>query len=227
MSKRDFFVESHISSKELNNQSVSLVIPRLTRDKIHNVLYYKVNLTSTSLRGNTMLQLSKIIIRDLGQLKDSNSLKNYLVGGVEFKCLLMKLIEIRPTFDQITMLLEKKKSPDDTFENKYIVALILTYLRIQYYYLKLHDASHLINLFREYINDYRKLKGIDMDMDCWSMSQQLKVEIIHIDELVDRLATNNNIWGIPLGKCQWSNIFELDDESDSGSDSSSGDSDSD
>lgn len=69
MAVNEFQVESNISPKQLNNQSVSLVIPRLTRDKIHNSMYYKVNLSNESLRGNTMVELLKVMIGAFGTIK--------------------------------------------------------------------------------------------------------------------------------------------------------------
>lgn len=124
MATKEFQVESHISLKQLNNQSVSLIIPRLTRDKIHNSMYYKVNLSSESLRGNTMVELLKVIVGKLGALKNQDGHLNMTVlGGVEFKCILMKLVEIRPTLQQLTFLLNV--TDPSTFSSKYITALIL------------------------------------------------------------------------------------------------------
>lgn len=215
---REFHVESHLSSKQLNNQSVSLVIPRLTRDRIHNVIYYKANLHTVALRGDTMNQLCKVIVRDLGTLQDTSINKKNVLGGVEFKCILMKLVEIRPSWDQLVILLEK---PSSNFNNKYVVALILTYLRIQYFYLKKDEpiAQSIKAKFKEYICDYRKMKSVSFEMDCWSTSQNAVVEIVHMDELVDWLASKDEIWGIPLGRCQWCS-FVGEDENSSEEDSS-------
>ena len=106
MAINEFQVESHISSKQLNNQSVSLIVPRLTRDKIHNSMYYKVNLSNESLRGNTMVELLKVIVGTLGTSRGQDGhLHMVVLGGVEFKCILMKLIEIRPNFEQLNFCL--------------------------------------------------------------------------------------------------------------------------
>ena len=228
----EFQYESFISEKQLNNQSVSLVIPRITRDKIHNNIYYRCNLHPVSMRGDTMLNLAPIIIRDLGKLRNPYQKPlnaTLLLGGSEFKCLLMKLIEIRPTWEQI-MTLINEEMVEESFENKYIVALVLVYGRIQYYFLTFSDdyyddAIKWRRLFKKYLNDYRKLKALDLNVDCWSTSQMQNVELIHLDEIVDWLATKDDIWGIPLGKCQWANVYN-DDIEDSSSDSSSSSSDS-
>lgn len=213
---QEFIVESFISSKQLNNQSVSLVIPRIVRDKIHNVLYYKVNLNNASLRGETMLQLAKVIVRDLGTLVDRPVSSVRILGGVEFKCILMKLIEIRPTWDQLLSLLNINEKHKETFSNKYILALVLVYMRIQYYFLTDQSQSKIYgDLFKQKMEDYRKLKSVSMDTDCWSMSQTIEVEIVHIDELVDWLTTKDEIWGIPLGRCQWCALFDENNESSS------------
>lgn len=227
---REFQVESFISSKELNNQSVSLVIPRITRDRIHNSVYYKCNLHTVSLRGDSMSHLSRILIRDFGKMKEPY-LKELnaamLVGCPQFKCLLMKLVEIRPSKEQLEALFQLGSGVPQ-FEDKYIIALLLVYGRVQYYYLSMDSmlAKFWRNLFMKYITDYRKLKSIHMEVDCWSQSQNITVTISHLDEIVDWLATKNEIWGIPLGKCQWADIYnqELDDDSsdDSSSDSESG-----
>lgn len=217
---QEFQVESYLSTKELNHQSVSLVIPRLTRDRIHNAMYYKVNLHTVALRGDTMTSLSRVIIRDLGTLKNRTINQTHILGGVEFKCILMKLVEIRPSWDQMSSIFDT--TGHTNFDNKYIIALLLTYLRIQYYFLEDDEiqAKHIKSLFKKYINDYRKLKSVSMDMDCWSMSQSVVVSIAHMDELVDWLSTKDEIWGIPLGRCQWCKIFD-EDESSSDSDSES------
>ncbi|CCD22834.1 U4/U6-U5 snRNP complex subunit PRP38 NDAI_0A06800 [Naumovozyma dairenensis CBS 421] len=232
-SSNEFFVESFISNKQLNNSSVSLVIPRITRDKIHNSIYYKVNLTSQSLRGNTMVQLIQVIVRDFGKLKsqshshssDTMVVRNHLVGGTEFKCLLMKIIELKPTIEQIWILLEDH---DDTeFDNKYITVLIITYIRIQYFFIGKNDslARKFQDIFQKCLNNYTKLKCFQLDADCWSPSLSLSeesVRIIYMDEVVDWLLTKDNIWGIPLGKCQWvAEIGAVEEDSDSSSSSSS------
>lgn len=218
---QEFHVESFLSPKQLNHQSVSLVIPRILRDRIHNAMYYRVNLNTASLRGDTMICLSKVLVRDLGALKDGAVNQVNMLGGVEFQCLLMKLVEIKPTLDQLTTMLQD----DENFNNKYIVGLILTYLRVQYYYLPVEDpwARKCQSLFRQYYNDYRKLKSVQLDQDCWSKSQTINVDILHTDELVDWLLTKDDIWGIPLGKCQWTEIHEDDDDDDDDSESTSDD----
>lgn len=210
---QEFHVESFLSPKQLNNQSVSLVIPRILRDRIHNAMYYRVNLNTASLRGDTMSRLSRILVRDFGSLKDRSVNQVNIMGGVEFQCVLMKLVEIKPTLDQLTIMLQDDKS----FNNKYIVGLILTYLRIQYYYLPVDDpwARKFQSLFKQYYNDYRKLKSVQLDQDCWSKSQIINVNILHIDELVDWLLTKDDIWGIPMGKCQWAEINEDEDDNSS------------
>lgn len=215
---QEFQIESFLSDKQLNNQSVSLVIPRLTREKIHNVMYYKINLNTVALRGDTMGHLCRVIVRDLGSLSDQSVNQVNVLGGVEFKCILMKLIEIRPTWDQLSLMLASTKSSN--FNNKYIVALILTYLRIQYFFLPKDNplAKQFGNVFITNMNDYRKMKSVSMNMDCWSASQQTVVHIVHMDELVEWLASKDNIWGIPLGKCQWCRI--LGDEESSSEDGS-------
>lgn len=222
---REFQVESFISGKELNNQSVSLVIPRITRDRIHNNIYYKCNLHTVSLRGDSMNHLTKIIIRDFGKIKDPYVKElngSMLVGGPQFKCLLMKLIEIRPTMEQLQAMFELGCTIPN-FEDKYIIALLLVYGRIQYYYLNIDSeiAKYWRNSLKKYITDYRKVKVINMHEDCWSQSQNIGVSIAHLDEIVDRLAIKEEIWGIPLGKCQWGDIYneEIDDESSEDSDS--------
>lgn len=222
----EFHVESYLSNKQLNNQSVSLVIPRIARDRIHNVMYYKVNLHPVAMRGDTIKQLTKLIVRDLGTLADRSINVTHALGGSEFKCLLMKLVELRPTLEQLQVLLQ------DTglnFDNKYIAALVLTYLRIQYYYL--HDEQDLvkriIGVFKLYYGDYRKMKSVALDMDCWSPSQSVAVCIVHMDELIDWLVSKDEIWGIPLGKCQWCHLVEQEQDSSSeDSDSDSEDCDS-
>ncbi|QLL34378.1 hypothetical protein HG536_0G02390 [Torulaspora globosa] len=214
----EFHVESYLSSKQLNNQSVSLVIPRLARDRIHNVMYYKVNLHPVAMRGDTLKQLINIIVRDFGTLKDQSVNATHVLGGFEFKCILMKLVELRPTWDQLQVLLQEGESG---FSNKYIVALVLTYLRIQYYYLQDESdlAKSIVGIFKMYICDYRKMKSVALDMDCWSPSQSVSVCIVHTDELVDWLVTRDEVWGFPLGKCQW--CQGLDRDSSSSGESSS------
>lgn len=220
----DFYVESLISSKELNHQSVSLIIPRLTRDKIHNNVYYKVNLTVPSLHCDTFMGLLKVIIRDFGTLKGKSINQVHMLGGMIFKCTLMKIVEIRPSIDQLMCILESD-SNSGLFDNKYIVALLLTYIRIQYYYLPSDNdlANKFKPIFKQFSLDCRKLKSVDLYQDCTSLAQSLTVSILHMDELVDHLITKNDIWGIPLGRCTWCNIYDNDsdsssDESDSSSD---------
>ncbi|GCE97225.1 hypothetical protein ZYGM_004568 [Zygosaccharomyces mellis] len=209
---QEFHVESFLSPKQLNHQSVSLVIPRILRDRIHNAMYYRVNLNTASLRGDTINRLCRVLVRDLGTLKSGSVNQVNLLGGIEFQCLLMKLIEIKPTLDQLTIMLQD----DEQFNNKYIVCLVLTYLRIQYYYLPVDDphARRCQSLFKQHYNDYRKMKSVQLDQDCWSRSQTINVDILHTDELVDWLLAKEDIWGIPLGKCQWTELYEDDDDDD-------------
>lgn len=238
---REFQVDETLSYKQLNHQSTSLVIPQLTRVKIHNSMYYKINLEPPAQRGLNMIQLSKTLIRDFGTCRGQPRSILMACGGVEFKCLLMKVIHIRPTLAQILEILKKGFQKTSKFDNKYIVVLILLYLRIQYYYLPIthskgHTALNLENIdkegqidseilrsiFKIFINDYRKVKSVLLDVDCWSSTTEQSVGILHIDEIVDWLSTKDEIWGIPLGRCRWCNIFE-DDSSDN-EDSSSEDS---
>ncbi|QLG71949.1 hypothetical protein HG535_0C03010 [Zygotorulaspora mrakii] len=223
---QEYNVESFLSTKQLNHQSVSLIIPRLTRERIHNAMYYKTNLNTVAMRGDTMNSLAKVIVRDLGTLTEKSINQANILGGVEFNCLLMKMVELRPTWEQLSIMLQGDNT--QIFNNKYIVALVLTYLRIQYFFLQKDDAlaKDLRNTFSERLNDYRKLKSVSMNMDCWSLSQRPEISIVHMDELVEWLATQREIWGIPLGKCQWCQIFEEDnvsteDESESESESGS------
>lgn len=210
---QEFHVESYLSSKQLNHQSVSLVLPRIARDRIHNAMYYRVNLNTASLRGDTMGCLSRVIIRDFGTLSDVTVNQIHVLGGVEFQCLLMKLVEIRPTWDQLQVITED----ESRFNNKYIIGLILTYVRVQYYFLQVDDplAQRCHALFKRYYNDYRKMKSISLDQDCWSRSLKLTVNILHMDELVEWLLDKDEIWGIPLGKCQWKELEESSSDDDS------------
>lgn len=189
-------------------------------------MYYKTNLNTVAMRGDTMNSLAKVIVRDLGTLTEKSINQANILGGVEFNCLLMKMVELRPTWEQLSIMLQGDNT--QIFNNKYIVALVLTYLRIQYFFLQKDDAlaKDLRNTFSERLNDYRKLKSVSMNMDCWSLSQRPEISIVHMDELVEWLATQREIWGIPLGKCQWCQIFEEDnvsteDESESESESGS------
>lgn len=217
----EFFVESHISSKQLNHQSVSLVVPRLARDKIHNNIYYKANLSAPSLRGETFEGLVKVLVRDFGTLSGRSVNQVNTVGGIAFKCTLMKMIEIRPTVQQ---LMEVVKVRDGTpFDNKYIAVLVLVYIRLQYYYLPRDnaDSQTFKQLFKECLKDYRKVKAINLDQDCLAISQSLEVKVVHIDEVVERLAEGQDIWGLPLGKCTWCDLYTSDDQDSSDSDSDS------
>ena len=217
----EFYIESFISEKQLNNQSVSLVIPRITRERIHNSLYYKVNLHILGLRGDTLLELVKVLVRDLGTLRTKSVNQIHMLGGTIFKCLLMKLVEIRPTVEQVCLLLDQNLN--ERFDGKYIVALMLTYIRIQYYFLGAYDelAQRWKRYMKSYLKDYRKLKTLDLNQDCFSVSQTLKVSVLHMDELVDWLVTKEQIWGIPLGRCQWCDtIYESDSSDSSGSEDS-------
>lgn len=245
---REFQVEANLSNKQLNHQSTSLVIPQLTRVRVHNSMYYKVNLDAVGLRGVNMCQLAKVIVRDLGSLAHGGTCTAGVCGGVEFKCLLTKLVHIRPTWRQVVAILGLGKPQHAGFNNKYIVVLVLVYLRAQYYYLpaeggtvaggveqlaKLNRVSSraLRRLFGHFINDYRKVKSFSLAADCWSSSVEKRVELLHVDEVVDWLCTKNEIWGIPLGICQWCNIFDEDSgedgEDSDGEDSDDEDSDSD
>lgn len=190
-------------------------------------MYYKVNLTPISMRGDTIVQLIPIIVRDLGSLNERKSPHMGVCGGVEFKCLLMKMINLRPPWDQLKVLLE----PHETFNNKYITVLILCYLRISYYFLSETHSNEqgisfglLHDMMKKYIKDHRKLKSYPLDVDCWSQAIKKELVISHLDEIVDWLCEKSEIWGIPLGKCSWCKIWDDDDDdenSDSGSDSDS------
>ncbi|SCU91569.1 LAFA_0F04544g1_1 [Lachancea sp. 'fantastica'] len=243
---REFRFDENVSEKQLNFQSTSLIIPSITRTRIHNSMYYKANLDTASLRGNSMLQLSKTMLHELGTCRGIQSQKGIVCGGVEFKCLLMKLIHIRPTWAQLLVILQKGHEKHSRFDNKYLVVLVLTYLRLQYYFLSkpsevlnitsIRDfdkdqdvtAENLKSLLLLYIRDYRKVKCMALDADCWSQGGLQKVEIRHIDEIVDWLCTESQIWALPLGQCQWCDIYaENEDEDDSDSETESSESESD
>ncbi|SCU78790.1 LANO_0A04016g1_1 [Lachancea nothofagi CBS 11611] len=229
---REFHIDENVSEKQLNHQSTSLVIPHITRVKIHNSMYHKVNLDTASLRGNSMIQLTKTMVRDLGNCRGGARQMPIVCGGVEFKCLLMKLIYIKPKWDQLLVILQKGNEKSSKFDNKYLVVLILLYLRIQYYFLPRRSrkgrissvrdfgkqdrvsSDHLQDLMKIYIGDYRKVKSMGLCADCWAQPGTQNVEVLHIDEIVDWLCTQKQIWGIPLGQCQWSNIYEDDESSD-------------
>ncbi|SMN22896.1 similar to Saccharomyces cerevisiae YGR075C PRP38 Unique component of the U4/U6.U5 tri-snRNP particle [Maudiozyma saulgeensis] len=218
----EFHVESYISSKELNHQSVSLVIPRLTRDKIHNNIYYKVNLTLPSLHCDTFMGLLKVIIRDFGTLKGKSINQGHMLGGIMFKCILMKIVEMRPTIEQLINIIDSNRESNE-FDDKYIVVLLLTYIRVQYYYLgeKNDLAKRFRSLFKKYLLDYRKMKSLGLYEDCTATSQNLNVSIIHMDEVLDQLMTKNDIWGIPLGRCVWCDVYDSTSDSDFDSESNS------
>lgn len=175
----------------------------------------------SALRGDTMINLTEILIRDLGTQKGNSINQDHILGGVEFKSLLLKIIEIKPTEEQILVILQHE--PNREFDNKYIVALLLTYLRIQYYYLY-NDrlAKKWKEIFKHYLKDYRKMKSVKFELDCWSPSIPTEVTVVHMDELVEWLSENKSIWGITLGQCRWAVV--LGDDSDS-SDSDNSDSD--
>ncbi|KAM3164505.1 Pre-mRNA-splicing factor 38 [Lachancea thermotolerans] len=241
---REFHVDENVSTKQLNHQSTSLVIPQLARTRIHNSMYYKINLDPASLRGDTMVQLSKTMMRDFGTCRGNARRMALVCGGVEFKCLLMKLVHLRPQWSQIVTILQKGNERSSKFDNKYLVVLVLVYLRIQYYFLP--DTSDeekvtgvlnlnkrgsvssgtLRGLFRIYLSDYRKVKSINLETDYWYNSASKVSKTLHIDEVVDWLCTQDQIWGIPLGRCQWCNIFKetsSEEESSDGSSDNSGD----
>ncbi|CEP61220.1 U4/U6-U5 snRNP complex subunit PRP38 LALA0_S02e09450g [Lachancea lanzarotensis] len=243
---REFRFDENVSEKQLNHQSTSLVVPSITRARIHNSMYYKANLDAASLRGNSMLQLSTTMLKELGTCRGASSRMSIVCGGVEFKCLLMKLVHIRPTWAQLLVILQKGHEKHSRFDNKYLVVLVLTYLRLQYYFLpRPSETSHLKgirdfnkdqnvtaenlkNLLLLYIRDYRKVKCMALDADCWVQGGPQKVEIRHIDEIVDWLCTESQIWALPLGQCQWCDIYaENESESESETDSSESGSDDD
>ncbi|CAH00330.1 U4/U6-U5 snRNP complex subunit PRP38 [Kluyveromyces lactis] len=222
----EFYVEENLSGKQLNHQSASLVVPQIFRNKVSSCMYYKFNLTPASLRGDTIVELIPVIVRDFGTMDERKTPHVTVLGGIEFKCLLMKLINLRPPWEQLKVLLE----PHEPLNNKYIAALVLCYMRISYYFLTESNPSEqdisfnlLHDLMKKYILDHRKLKSYSLDMDCWSSSIKKEIKLIHFDELIDWLCDRNEIWGIPLGKCNWCKIWddEEDDESSSDSDSSS------
>ncbi|AMD19075.1 HBR174Cp [Eremothecium sinecaudum] len=237
---QEFHIQSNISDKQLNHQSTSLVIPQITRLRIHSSMYYKIKLDRRSLRGDTMKQVLKVLVNDFGRCYDQSASMINVCGNVEFKCMLMKIIEICPTWAQVCEILQlgSELHKQYLFNDKYIVALLLVYLRIQYYYLPdsksdergaLQDVDStgkittrkIKAIYKNFLCDFRKLKSINFEVDCWSSSMQKNVCIYHLDEIIDRLCTEDNIWGVPLGKCQWAaNIIEdesgseFEDESD-------------
>ncbi|AAS52887.1 AER206Cp [Eremothecium gossypii ATCC 10895] len=230
---QEFLVESHISDKQLSNQSTSLVIPKIARLRIHNSMYYKINLYPTGLRGNTLKQLVRVLVRDLGACKHRSGPMLHICGNTEFQCLLMKVIEIRPTWSQIYTLLQLgDERKTGKFNNKYIAVLILVYLRIQYYFLADEKAesfppeadgdvtaAKVKALFAHFLADYRKVKCLDLEVDCWSGATQKSVSVQHVDEIVDWLCTKDSIWGIPLGRCRWlADVLEADAEAAEGED---------
>ncbi|CUS21615.1 LAQU0S03e06678g1_1 [Lachancea quebecensis] len=240
---REFHVDENVSAKQLNHQSTSLVIPQLARTRIHNSMYYKINLDPVSLRGDTMVQLSKTMMRDFGSCRDSAYRMVLICGGVEFKCLLMKLVHLKPQWSQLVTILQKGNERSSKFDNKYLVVLVLVYLRIQYYFLPDTPSEERVagildlnkrgninsgilrKLFKIYLNDYRKIKSIDLDVDYWTNSASKAPKILHIDEVVDWLCTKDQIWGIPLGRCQWCDIFKDPSSEDESSEDSSNESD--
>lgn len=220
----EFYVESHISPKEVNHQSVSLVVPRLAREKVHASPYYKARLSRASMRCETVLGLARVLVSDLGTLPGHSVNVANAAGGTAFKCLLMRLVELRPTLEQLRVLL----GDSGPFSNKYIVVLVLVYVRLQYYFLQRDDAraGEFRNWFKQYLGDFRRVKAVDLDQDCFGASQGVTVSILHVDEIVQRLSESRDIWGLPLGTCAWCDVYgdsdsESESESDSDSDSAS------
>lgn len=221
----EFYVEENLSGKRLNHQSTSLVVPQIFRNRVSSSMYYKTNLTPASLRGDTMVQLLDVLVRDFGSVNDRKYPQVNVCGGVEFKCILMKFINIRPSWEQLNVLLAEKGE----FNNKYLVAMILCYLRISYHFLNNGSeqgiSSNLLKqLMKKHIRDHRKLKSVPFEIDCWSSAVKKEVTLIHMDELVEWLCVKNEIWGIPLGHCTWCDIWDadsMDESSDTSSDEDS------
>ncbi|SCV03432.1 LAMI_0H08108g1_1 [Lachancea mirantina] len=237
---REFQNDETLSHKQLNRQSTSLVIPQLTRVRIQNSMYYKINLDPCAQRGLNMKQLSKTLVQNLGTVRSGVRNFRLACGGVEFKCLLMKLVQLRPTWSEIVLLLKRGHPEKSKFDNKYLVVLLLVYLRVQYFYLTWNDneerraintladldsqgdvtAEKLVNVFRFFIRDYRKIKSLPLDQDFWSNSFDKQAVVLHVDEILDWLCTEESIWGLPLGKCRWCDIFADYSSSESSSEES-------
>lgn len=152
-----------------------------------------------------MVQLGPLLVTELGTMVGKSINPSLVLGGVEFKCLLMKLVELKPTWEQIRYIIDRNKDSNG-FEDKYIVAMLLVYLRIQYAFVNDENPIHedLEVIFKRYLSDYRKLKSLEWSQDCWSSSSgQIEVEVVHMDELVEWLVTKKEIWQLPLSYCPW------------------------
>ena len=78
----------------------------------------------------------------------------------------------------------------------------------------IRDRLFKVQLYK-YSQQYFKLKSFPLQKDCFAHSYNQELCIIHVDELVDWLVTQDHIWGMPLGKCQWNKIYDSDEESSS------------
>ncbi|SSD61212.1 related to Pre-mRNA-splicing factor 38 [Saccharomycodes ludwigii] len=207
-----FQIDKTLSDKILNHQSTSSVIPHVTRYNLQSTIFYKINLSSNNLRGNTMLQYLPFLLA-----KYQDNILCRCGGTMEFKCLLLKLIEIKPTWEQMQLLLSSITKA--TMRNKcwkYLYVLLVVYLRIQYHFITAEISEQhtdLVRWFEDGYSRYNKFKSVKFDLDVSDKSLQLDnadtVTIYHIDELIDWLLTQRNIWGIPLGNSTW--IKEVDE----------------
>lgn len=204
--QQDFQVDTTLSAKQLNHQSTSVVIPHILRTRIHQSMFYKTNLSLGNMRGHTMLEFMPVLFKYF--IDPKKQLK--YCGGGEFTAFLLKLIEIKPTWEQVTSFIQVYCLKNMEIM-KYAYALMMCYLRIQYYFIFEHDEQYPIlqQWFRDGYTRYNKIKCLRFDVDT---SNKNDFVTYHVDELIDRLMRASDIWGIPLGQCRWL-VNEFDDTS--------------
>lgn len=157
-------------AKHVHGTDPQFLIDTIIRNKIYNTLYWKLNCFGLNVES-LIDECFKLQYIGLYELNSNNN------KPTAFICLLLKLLQIQPDNDIITLCIQQNIL-------KYCRCLFMLYLRIVS-----SNASYIYNTLEKHYNDYRKIIIINHNNT---------YDIIHIDEYIDILLNNNEIYGIKL-----------------------------
>ncbi|ODV65401.1 PRP38-domain-containing protein [Hyphopichia burtonii NRRL Y-1933] len=148
----------------------SLIEP-IIRHRIQDSTFYKQYLYLTN-----ELTILPIITNHVKYIGGTDSIGRPL----EFLCCSLRLLELDPPKEIISIYLNQYGYN----EFKYLTGLILFYIRLSY------SSQEIYTVFDEYLKDYRKLRFKLKTPKFLDNGLSVNFAIIHMDEWVDQLLTN-------------------------------------
>ncbi|PXF44110.1 Pre-mRNA-splicing factor 38 [Gracilariopsis chorda] len=153
-------------------------IPPITRSSIHRSPYWNRHLFGVSVADLVPLAVSLSYI---------SGTQGPMHTPSPFLCMLLKLLQLAPTTPEISVYL-------DQTHFKYPRILAAFYIRL------METPAAVHRLLEPLLSDYRKLvaRSVDVAPFMPTVSTNGTFVIVHVDDIVDALLTQRELFGIPL-----------------------------